>query len=145
MVHIYSCVPGSKSFKRGTVVIDPCNKGPSLVTTGTMLRVNGQLIGPGTAIKAYDGEERTTDGEVELCFSAPGRGMGSKKRYYTETFHCVPHIADGIDMILNSKFYNKYYKDKVPGVLMIRSGQKKKTKGKTCEYFSGSSITFDRG
>jgi hypothetical protein len=130
MVHIYSCIPDSKIIKRGTVLIDPCNTGPNLITEDAMLYVHGQPKGPGITIKTYDGEERMTGGEVELCFSAPGAGTGPKRRYHTKKFHCVPRITDGIDMILNHGFYIETYTDKVPGVLMIRSGQKKETKGK---------------
>jgi hypothetical protein len=120
-------------------VIDPCNKGPNLITEEAMLYVGGQLSGPGTIIRAYDGGETMTGGEVQICFSAPGGGNGLKKRYYTEKFHCVPHISDGIDMILNYNFYMRHYKDKVPGVLMIRT-VKRETKGKILLRFRFRSI-----
>ncbi|TVY41917.1 hypothetical protein LOCC1_G006052 [Lachnellula occidentalis] len=128
MVHIYSCIPGSKAFKRGTVLIDPCNNGPNLITEEAILCVHAHPTGPGVKIKPYDGEERMIGGVVELCFSAPETGMIPRKRYYTRKFHCVPHITDGVDMILNNDFYMEAYADKVPGVLMIRSSQKKENK-----------------
>lgn len=130
MVHIYSCKPGSKAFKRGTVSIDPCNNGPNLITKDAVRCVRGQPTGPGMNIKAFNDEEMMTGGVVELCFSAPETGIGRRRRCYTKKFHCVPRLADGIDMILNHDFYMEAYADKVPGVLMIRSGQKKESTGK---------------
>lgn len=139
MVHIYSCVADTNLFKRGVVLIDPCNNGPNLATEAVIQSVHGRLIGPGMAIEAYDGKRTTTDGQVELCFSGLCNETGRKKRHYTETFHCVPHISDGIDMILNYNFYMRHYKDKVPGVLMIRT-VKKETKGKILLRFRFRSI-----
>lgn len=134
-VHIRSCEPGSNIVKYGNVLIDPCNKGPNLVTEKTIRDINSQPRGEGVIIRTYDGNETVTGGEVELCFSAP-----SESRYHTKTFHCVPDIIDGIDMVLNYDFYVENYRDKVPGMLMIRFGddnnnnkknkkKKKETKG----------------
>ena len=125
-VHIYSRLD-SKVIKRGTVLIDPGNYGPNLITDDAMRHVHGQPAGSGRTIRTYDGDEKKVGGEVELCFSGPG----PKIRYYTETFCHVPHIVDGIDMILNPDFYMAVYPDMVPPMLMIRKTGKKKSEGMT--------------
>lgn len=120
-VHIYSRLD-SKVIKRGTVLIDPGNYGPNLITDDAMRYVHGQPVGSGPTIRTYDGEEKKVGGEVELCFSGPG----PKIRYYTEAFCHVPYIVDGIDMVLNHDFYVAVYPDRVPPMLMIRAGGKSK-------------------
>ncbi|PQE24145.1 hypothetical protein CJF31_00002363 [Rutstroemia sp. NJR-2017a BVV2] len=126
-VHIYSR-QDSKVVKRGTVLLDPGNNGPNLITDDAMRYVHGQPTGPGITIRTYDGEESELGGEVKLCFSGPG----PKKRYYEETFRHVPHIADGYDMVLNHDFHVKVYPKMIPTMLMIRAGGKKESEGIIC-------------
>ncbi|PQE18962.1 hypothetical protein CJF30_00011237 [Rutstroemia sp. NJR-2017a BBW] len=121
-IHIYSR-QDPKVIKRGTVLIDPGNYGPNLITDDAMRYVHGQPAGSGQTIRTYDGDEKKVGGEVELCFSGPG----PKIRYYTETFCHVPCIVDGIDMVLNHDFYIAVYPDKVPPMLMIRKAGKKES------------------
>lgn len=130
-VHIYDCEPGSNKFKRGTVKIDTGNDGPSLVSEETMRAVNGEPRGPGITIRAFNGSETVTGGEVELDFSGPRVRKGAGSRYYTEKFHIVPYIAGGFDMVLNHDFVIMYWGS--PSALMIRSGKKKETEGKTTQ------------
>jgi hypothetical protein len=102
------------------VLIDPGNDGPNLITEKVMRYVSEEPMGPGTTIKVFDGEERTLGGEVSLWFSGPG----PTSRYYQAKFRHVPHIIDGIDMVLNHDFYLATFPEKVPGMLMIRSNKK---------------------
>ena len=125
-IHIYSRLD-PKVIKRGTVLIDPGNSGPNLITDDAMRHVHGQPAGSGQTIRTYDGDEKKVGGEVELCFSGPG----PKIRYYTETFCHVPYIVDGIDMVLNHDFYVAVFPDRVPPMLMIRRARKKESKGMT--------------
>jgi hypothetical protein len=124
-VYIYS-EQDPKVIKHGTVLIDPGNNGPNLITEDVMRYVHGQPTGSEQVIRIYDGDEKKVGGEVELSFSGPSL----KSRRYTETFRHVPRIVDGIDMVLNHDFYVKRYPDKIPSMLMIRWGRgNEKSKG----------------
>jgi len=115
-----------KIIWHGTVLLDPGNSGPNLVTEEAMRSIGAEPNGPGMMIATFDGEERMTDGEVKLSFHGPG----PKSRCYRETFHHVHHIIDGIDMVLNHEFYISVFPKKVPGILMIRRAKGKiKTEG----------------
>ncbi|APA13532.1 predicted protein [Sclerotinia sclerotiorum 1980 UF-70] len=122
-----------KVIKRGMVFIDPGNYGPNLITDEAMRYVHGQPTDSKWTIRTYDGDEKEVggekevDGEVELSFS----GLGPKTRFYTNTFRHVPHIIDGIDMVLNHDFYVAVFPDKIPPMLMMRSGAKKESQGIT--------------
>jgi len=111
-----------KIIWRGTALLDPGNEGPNLITEEAMRYVHGQPTGPGTRITTFDNQERTTGGEVKLCFAGP------KNRIYKESFHHMPQLSGGYDMILNYDFYVSVYASKVPGVLMIRKAKGKDTK-----------------
>lgn len=46
-----------------------------------------------------------------------------------EKFYYMPYITDSIDIIRNYDFFVKNYENKIPGVLMIKSGKRKETEG----------------
>jgi hypothetical protein len=112
----------SNTTWRGTALLDTGNEGPNLVTEAAMRYVHAQPTGPKMKISSFDGEERMTGGEVELSFAGPNG------RRYRESFHYIPEIDGGYDMILNHEFYTTVF-DKVPRVFMIRKVKAKETKG----------------
>jgi hypothetical protein len=81
-----------------------------------MRDVDGQPAGPGMSIETVDGVITDTGGAVQLTFS----GLSKNKRY-TETFHHLPSITDGVDMVLNRDFYVKEFPKQIPPMLMIRA------------------------
>lgn len=103
-VHIYS-ERNRKIIWSGRALLDPGNDGPNLVIEEASQYVHGQPTGPGMTIVAFDGQQQTTAGEVELRFS----GSGTRCCCYRERFHQVPRLANDIDMVLNREFYMREF------------------------------------
>ncbi|CAG8977262.1 hypothetical protein HYALB_00009359 [Hymenoscyphus albidus] len=112
-------------FRRVTAVLDTGNNGPNLITQNVMDAVGAQSTGDGVFIETLDGGTRMTGGKVVLEFSGYRPRQG---RLYKETFHHVPYIAGGFDIVLNYDFFTKAFPKMVPPVLMIRSCNKKEKK-----------------